>query len=134
MRSVAGQDDDLDRVVLHRGVERGVEVVGHLQVLRVARLGSVHHDPRDPRFRPLHDDGFELHGLAAPFYCCSACCLFQQMIGKGHQPQNEHSGSPRVDTPDVIPGQPAGLNPESRGCGLRFPVAHLRFGALRAPE
>ena len=28
-------------------IEGGVEIVGHLQVLRVARLGPVHHDPRD---------------------------------------------------------------------------------------
>ena len=59
MRSAAGQDDDLDRVVLHCVIERGVEVVGHLQVLRVARLGPVHHDPRDARVRPFHDDGFK---------------------------------------------------------------------------
>ena len=59
MRTVAGEDDDLDRVVLHRLVEGGVEIVGHLQVLRVARLGPVHHDPRDARLRPLHDDGLE---------------------------------------------------------------------------
>jgi len=59
MRTAAGQDDDLDRVVLHCIIERSVEVVGHLQVLRVACLGPVHHDPRDARFRPFHDDGFE---------------------------------------------------------------------------
>ena len=47
MRTVAGEHDHLDRVVLHRLVEGGVEVVGHLQVLRVARIGPVHHDPRD---------------------------------------------------------------------------------------
>ena len=59
MRAVAGEDDDLDRVVLHRRIERGVEVVGHLQVLGVAGFGAVHHDPRNRRFRPLHDDGLE---------------------------------------------------------------------------
>jgi hypothetical protein len=64
MRPASGQDDDLDCIVLHRRVERGVEVVGHLQVLRVARLGPVHHDPRDARFRPFHDDGLVLHGLS----------------------------------------------------------------------
>ena len=57
MRAVAGEDDDLDRIVLHRGIEGGVEVVGHLQVLRVPRLGPVHHDPRDARLRPFDDDG-----------------------------------------------------------------------------
>ncbi len=64
MRAVAGKDDDLDRVVLHRLVEGGVEVVGHLQVLSVARLGPVHHNPRDGRRRPLDDDGLER------VFCC----------------------------------------------------------------
>ena len=69
MRAVAGEDDDLDRVVLHRLVEGGIEVVGHLQVLRVARLGPVHHDPRDAWLRPFHDDGLELHdALAFPLF------------------------------------------------------------------
>src|SRR5439155_21356844 len=57
MRAAAREDDDLDRVVLHRAVKGGVEVVGHLQVLRVPRLGPVHHDPCDARLRPFHDDG-----------------------------------------------------------------------------
>src|SRR5437016_722777 len=63
MRTVACENHDLDRVVLHRLVERGVKIVGHLQVLRVARLGPVHHDPRDARLRPFHNDGLEF------FYC-----------------------------------------------------------------
>src|SRR5436190_422418 len=49
----------------HRRVEGGIEVVGHLQVLRVARLGPVHHDPRDAWLRPFHDDGLELHDALA---------------------------------------------------------------------
>ena len=57
MRTVTCKDNDLDRIILHRMIERGVEVVGHLQVLRVSRLGPVHHDPRDARFRPFHDNG-----------------------------------------------------------------------------
>ena len=69
MRAASCENDDLDRVVLHRRIEGGVEVVGHLQVLRVARLGPVHHDPRDARFRPLHDDGFECgHGPSRYYY------------------------------------------------------------------
>jgi hypothetical protein len=59
MRTAAGQDDHLDRVVLHRIIERSVEVVGHLQVLRVACLGPVHHDPHDARIRPLDEYGFK---------------------------------------------------------------------------
>jgi hypothetical protein len=59
MRAVAGENDDLDGIVLDRPVEGGVEVVGHLQILGVARLGPVHHDPRDTRLRPLHNNGFE---------------------------------------------------------------------------
>jgi hypothetical protein len=67
MRAAAGEDDDLDRVVLHRAVKGGVEVVGHLQVLRVSCLGPVHHDPRDARLRPFHDDGLVWgHGLSFP--------------------------------------------------------------------
>src|SRR5258707_15645447 len=67
MRAAAGEDDDLDRVVLHRIVKGGVEVVGHLEVLRVPRLGPVLHDPRDARLRPFHDDGFVCgHGLSFP--------------------------------------------------------------------
>src|SRR3954447_22717371 len=52
VRAAAGEDNDFDLVVLHRAVECGVEVVGHLKVLRVARLGPVHHDARDPRLGP----------------------------------------------------------------------------------
>ena len=60
MRAIAGEDDDLDRIVLHRLVEGGVEVVGHLQVLGVARLRAVHHDPRNRRVGPLDNDRLEL--------------------------------------------------------------------------
>ena len=76
MRAVAGEDDDLDRVVLHRLVEGGVEVVGHLQVLRVARLGPVHHDPRDARLRPLHDNGLEFHEPSRFLIVMRPCCYF----------------------------------------------------------
>ena len=85
MRAVAGEDDDLDRVVLHRLVEGGIEIVGHLQVLRVARLGPVHHDPRDAWLRPFHDDGLELHGALAFPLLLAAMLLFRQMIRKGHR-------------------------------------------------
>ncbi|MGL3213465.1 hypothetical protein [Bradyrhizobium sp. BR 1433] len=60
MRAVAGEDDDLDRVVLHRPVEGSVEVVGHLQVLGVAGLGAVHHDPRDRGLGPFDNNRLEL--------------------------------------------------------------------------
>src|SRR5207245_11343994 len=60
-------DEDLDRGILHRAVKGGVEVVGHLQVLRVPRLGPVHQDARDARRRPFHDDGLVCrHGLLFP--------------------------------------------------------------------
>jgi hypothetical protein len=48
-----------------------------------------------------------------PFIVIRSFCLFRQMIGKCHQEQNE---------PGVIPGQPAGLNPESRDSG--FDASH----------
>ncbi len=92
MRAVAGEDDDLDRVVLHRLVEGGVEVVGHLQVLRVARLGPVHHDPRDAWLRPLHDDGLELHDALAFPLLLAAMLLFRQMIRKGRRLRNGPEG------------------------------------------
>ena len=57
VRAAAGEYDHLDRIVLHRRVEGGVEIVSHLQILRIARLGPVHHDPGDRRIRPLHQDG-----------------------------------------------------------------------------
>src|SRR6476620_561029 len=93
MRSVAGKDDDLDRIVLHRMVEGGIEVVSHLQVLRVARLGPVHHDPGDARLRPLHDDGLEFHEALAFPGCYSVMLLFRQMIGKRY-PRKIAAGSP----------------------------------------
>jgi len=59
MRAVACENDDLDRVILHRLIERGVEIVGHLQVLRVARLGPVHHDRAIRGSGRSNDDGLE---------------------------------------------------------------------------
>jgi hypothetical protein len=69
MRAAACEDDDLDRIVLHRRIECGIEVVGHLQVLCVARLGPVHDDPRDRRLRPFHLDRFEF------VFCFHGCSL-----------------------------------------------------------
>src|SRR5690242_16670363 len=89
MRAVAGEDDDLDGVVLHRLVEGGVEVVGHLQVLRVARLGPVHHDTRDAWLRPRHDDGLELHDALAFPLLLPAMLLFRRMIRKCLWPERE---------------------------------------------
>ncbi len=67
VRVGAGEHDDLDGVVLHRAVEGGVQVVGHLQVLRIARIGPVHHDPRHIWRRLLVDDGFVFgHAAALP--------------------------------------------------------------------
>ena len=83
MRAVAGENDDLDGIVLHRLVEGGVEVVGHLQVLRVARLGPVHHDPRNARVGPFHHNGLEWHRTLPVLFCYPAMLLFRQMIGKG---------------------------------------------------
>jgi hypothetical protein len=41
VRVDAGEDHDLDRVVLSGPIEGRVQVVGHLQVLRIARFGPV---------------------------------------------------------------------------------------------
>jgi hypothetical protein len=75
MRSAACENDHLDRIILHRLVEGGIEIVGHLQVLRVACFRPVHHDPRDARLRPFHDDGLECHdALAFPLVVIGPCC------------------------------------------------------------
>src|SRR6266404_9917091 len=93
MRAATGEDDDLDCVVLHGLIEGSIEVVGHLQVLRVARLGPVHHDPRDAWLRPFHDDGLELHGALAFPLSLPAMLLFRQMIRKCHRLQNRPANS-----------------------------------------
>src|SRR5690606_5443994 len=54
--SVAGEDDDLDVVVARRAVERGVQLVGHLQSLRIARFRPRHRDARDMGKRYLVAD------------------------------------------------------------------------------
>jgi hypothetical protein len=74
VRVGAGEHDDLDRVVLHRAVEGGAQVVGHLQVLRVARIGPVHHDPRHIRRRLLVDDGFVFGHAALSLSCFETVC------------------------------------------------------------
>src|SRR3954452_5675060 len=76
VRAVAGENDHLDRVVLHRLIKGGVEIVGHLQVLRVARVGPVHHDPGNRRLRPLHEDGLErAHRVPLAFPTWHYCSL-----------------------------------------------------------
>src|SRR3546814_10314176 len=45
--AVAGEDDDLDRVVVNRATECRVERVGHLRILRVVIARTIHRDRRD---------------------------------------------------------------------------------------
>ena len=54
--AVAGQDDDLDLVVVDGAVERGVQRVGHGGVLGVAVLGPVHRHDRDAVAHLVGDD------------------------------------------------------------------------------
>src|SRR6476661_5123522 len=102
MRAAAGEDDDLDRVVLHRAVKGGVEIIGHLQVLRVARFRPVHHDPRDARLRPFHDDGFICgHG------CCFLVLAMLTISANDRQETSAATSQGRrrwIDTISVIPG------------------------------
>ena len=125
MRAVAGEDDDLDRVILHRPVERGVEIVGHLQILRVARFGPVHHDPRNARLGPFHQQGLELHGaLAFPSFLLAAMLLCRRGVGKGAsaaKTARRHSGMVRRTRPGISTGFDASHRPGMTTTNLHTP-------------
>ena len=66
VRPLRGEDDDLDLVVLGRGVERRVQLVEEPRVLGIARLGPVQHDAGDVLGGGLVQDGVEgLHGCGS---------------------------------------------------------------------
>ncbi len=52
-----GQDDDLDGIVLRGAIEGGVEIVGQLQILRVALLRAVHDEPGNAWRRGFIENG-----------------------------------------------------------------------------
>lgn len=53
MRPIGRQDDRAHRVVVHRHVKSAIDLVEHLEPLRVARFGAGEHDPRDALGRLL---------------------------------------------------------------------------------
>ena len=55
----AGQDDDLGFWIVGSEVEGAVQIVGHLQVLGVARLRAVHRHAQHGLCRAVQQQGVE---------------------------------------------------------------------------
>ena len=59
VRIAAGEDDDLGLRIVRAELERIVQVIGHLEVLRVPGVGPVHGDAQNIVGRPVEQQRVE---------------------------------------------------------------------------
>ena len=64
MRTIRGEDDHLDLIVLRGGIESIVELIEEVRVLRIPRRDAIQNDSRNMLGRSFIDDVIEsFHGI-----------------------------------------------------------------------